>query len=140
MNTIEGMETTEDMLKGKSILIADDDARNLYALSRYLEAMVPGMIIYTATGGREAIELLKEHQDISLVLMDILMTDMDGYEAIRQIRCCTESKQVPIIAVTAQAMDGDREKCLEAGASDYVSKPIDMEQLLKSMASAVKPV
>lgn len=125
------MNTTEDILKGKNILIVDDDPRNTYALSCYLEQL--DMKIHTAPGGEEAIGLLNERRNIELVLMDMMMPEMDGYEAIRRIRSHGMTSRIPIIAVTAQAMKGDREKCLEAGASDYVSKPVDMESLLKTM-------
>ncbi|HEV9038229.1 MAG TPA: response regulator [Puia sp.] len=134
------MITIEDKLKGRSILIVDDDDRNLYALSCYLEAMVPGMTVYRAPGGQEAICILEKHQDIALVLMDIMMSRLDGYETIKRIRSCDKLKHLPVIAVTALVLDGDRDRCLLAGASDYVSKPIDTEQLLKSIAGALNLV
>jgi CheY-like chemotaxis protein len=130
---------TYDILKGKNILIADDDTRNTYALTSYLDAMGYGMIIHTAVNGQEAIHFLENRDDISIVLMDIMMPDMDGYEAMRQLRSRPTSRHLPIIAVTAQAMQGDRQKCLDAGATDYVSKPIDMDVLLKIMIDVLNP-
>lgn len=129
----------EDTWKGKSILIADDDIRNTYALSCYLEAMEPGMTILTAANGQEALELLQSRSDIAIVLMDMMMPGMDGYEATRRIRKGSVRQDVPIIAVTAQAMKGDRDKCLAAGATDYVSKPVDMEILLKRIIGILNP-
>jgi CheY-like chemotaxis protein len=126
-----------DILKDKHILIADDDARNTYALSSYLEATGLDMKVHTAFNGQEAIGLLDQRDDIDIVLMDMMMPDMDGYEAIRQIRSNSKTPHIPIIAVTAQAMKGDREKCLQAGASGYVSKPVDMQVLLTTMTQAL---
>src|SRR5690606_40332235 len=91
------------------------------------------MEVLTATTGQEAIEKLKESPDIALVLMDIMMPDMDGYETMRQIRRDTALRSLPIVALTAKAMKGDREKCLEAGASDYIAKPVDSTQLLSTL-------
>ena len=129
----------EDILKGKSILIADDDIRNTYALSCYLEASGLGIKIYTALNGHQVLHLLEEQDDIALVLMDMMMPDMDGYEATRQIKQSGRLKDIPVIAVTAQAMKGDREKCLQAGASDYVSKPVDMDTLIRTMIGVLNP-
>ena len=129
----------EDIWNGKSILIADDDIRNTYALSCYLEAMEPGVNILTAGNGQEALELLQGRSDIAIVLMDMMMPGMDGYEATRRIRKGGVMHDIPIIAVTAQAMKGDRDKCLAAGATDYVSKPIDMDILLKRIINILNP-
>jgi len=125
----------EHNLKGRNILIADDDTRNTYALICYLDAMGFGMNIHTAGSGGEALDLLRRHTNIELILMDMMMPGMDGFEAIRHIRDDQATREIPIIAVTARAMKGDREKCLEAGASGYVSKPLDMELLLQKMSS-----
>ncbi|HWB94513.1 MAG TPA: response regulator [Puia sp.] len=131
----------EDILRGKSILVTDDDPRNTYALSCYLDAMGIGMKVLTALNGRDAVRLLDAYDDIDIVLMDIMMPDIDGYECIRQIRTSNgTSSKVPIIAVTAKAMKGDKEKCLEAGASGYVSKPVDMDELLRTMAGVLNPL
>jgi CheY-like chemotaxis protein len=129
----------EEILKGKHILIADDDSRNIYALTCYLEAMGFGMRIHTAGSGKDVIGLLRRYEDIELILMDMMMPEMDGFEAIRRIRDDQATRNIPIIAVTAKAMVGDREKCLEAGASGYVSKPLDMDVLLHEMASLINP-
>jgi CheY-like chemotaxis protein len=113
----------------KTILIIDDDSRNIFALSAVLKSK--GFTILSALSAQEGINLLQDHQGIKVVLMDIMMPDMDGYEAIARIRAQEGTARVPVIAVTAQAMVGDREKTLEAGANDYVSKPIDVDVLLK---------
>jgi CheY-like chemotaxis protein len=115
-------------LSGKKVLIVDDDMRNIFALSIILEEH--DMVIITADNGRDAIELLQEMPDIDIVLMDIMMPEMDGFETMREIRNIPSLKNVPIVAVTAKAMKGDREKCIEAGAWDYLSKPVDTQQML----------
>ncbi len=117
----------KELLDGKKILIVDDDMRNVFALTTVLERH--NMIVLFAENGRESIEILEENPDIDLILMDIMMPEMDGYETIGCIRQMPEYKQLPIIAVTAKAMKGDRQKCIDAGASDYISKPINIEQL-----------
>ena len=116
------------MNQNKIILIVDDDNRNIFALSLTLKAK--GYQVASCTLAKDAIQLLEVENNISLILMDMMMPEIDGYEAIRLIRDSTVIKEVPIIAVTAQAMSGDREKCLEAGAQAYVSKPIDVDMLL----------
>jgi HAMP domain-containing protein/signal transduction histidine kinase/CheY-like chemotaxis protein len=118
-------------LRGRKVLVADDDARNIFALASLLENQE--MEVLTATSGRMAIELVNQTPDLSIVLMDIMMPDMDGYETLRTIREDPRFRNLPILALTARAMKGDREKCLEAGASDYISKPVDTEQLLSLM-------
>lgn len=112
------------------ILIIDDDPRNIYALRATLQAN--GFETVTATGADEGIAILKEQRDISLVLLDMMMPGMDGYQALSQIRN-ERQEAFPVIAVTAQAMKGDREKCLEAGANDYIAKPIDVDDLLAKL-------
>ncbi len=111
----------------KKILIIDDDSRNIFALSAVLKAR--GFSCVSATGAQEGISMLKEDGEIGIVLMDMMMPDMDGYEAINEIRSDEQITSTPIIAVTAQAMVGDRDKALSAGADNYVSKPIDVDQL-----------
>ncbi len=115
-------------LEGRTILITDDDTRNIYALRSALEDF--SMKVLTAESGADAIGLLRSHGEIDVVLMDIMMPEMDGYETIRRIRARDEWKTLPIIALTAKAMKGDREQCLAAGASEYISKPVDIDQLV----------
>ena len=117
-----------DVLQGKTVLIADDDVRNIFSMTKSLE--MHGMQVVSATDGKEALEQLDLHPEISVVLMDMMMPEMDGYESTRLIRQHPKLGQVPIIAVTAKAMLGDREKCIAAGASDYISKPVDSDQLI----------
>lgn len=116
------------VLKNKTALVVDDDDRNISALSSLLEEHL--MKVVVAYNGREALEKLEEHREVEIVLMDVMMPEMDGYEAIRNIRRDPERKNLPVIAVTAKTMKGDREASLEAGASEYISKPIDTEKLL----------
>ena len=125
---IERLHDTNAQLAGKSVLIVDDDIRNIFAMTSLLEPYK--MKIVSAENGREAIELLQNTPDLDVVLMDIMMPDMDGYDTMRAIRKLAKFRALPIIALTAKAMKGDREKCIEAGASDYISKPVDTEQLL----------
>jgi signal transduction histidine kinase/DNA-binding response OmpR family regulator/HAMP domain-containing protein len=113
---------------GKKVLIVDDDIRNIFALTGALEQH--GITVLNAENGKDGLETLKNNPDIDVVLMDIMMPELDGYDTIRIIRGLQEFKNLPIIAVTAKAMKGDREKCIEAGASDYISKPVNIEQLL----------
>jgi signal transduction histidine kinase/DNA-binding response OmpR family regulator len=117
-----------EVLAGKKILITDDDVRNIFSLTKALE--LHGVEVIAATDGKEALSKLEENPDISAVLMDIMMPEMDGYEAMQQIRKKPQYRDLPIIAITAKAMTGDREKCIKAGASDYISKPVDIDQLL----------
>lgn len=119
------------LLEGKTILVVDDDMRNVFALTSLLESH--NMNVLFAENGREAIELLSAHAEIDLILMDIMMPEMDGYETMRAIRQITEFETLPIIALTAKVMKNDRERCLEAGASDYIQKPVIAEQLLSLM-------
>jgi len=120
-----------DVLKGKKVLAVDDDVRNLFALSSVLNSY--GMQVDMAKNGKSALDKIKENKDYDLVLMDIMMPEMDGYEAIRRIRNIPEFKSLPVIALTAKAMKNDREKSMAAGASEYISKPVDNEKLLSMM-------
>ena len=121
------MATLNEVLKDKTVLIADDDVRNIFSLTKALETHQ--MKVVSAIDGKEALEQLKDHP-VDIVLMDMMMPEMDGYDAIAAIRKQSGLRNLPIIAVTAKAMMGDREKCLQAGASDYISKPVDVDQLL----------
>jgi CheY-like chemotaxis protein len=118
-------------LLDKQVLVVDDDMRNIFALSSVLEPR--GMSVITASTGFEAIDKLEATPSIAIVLMDIMMPEMDGYQTMRAIRQNAEFRRLPIIALTAKAMKGDREKCLEAGASDYLAKPVNTEQLLSAL-------
>ncbi len=120
----------EDLMK-RTVLLVDDDTRNIFALSSVLERR--GMEVLTATTGSEALAVLNTREDVAIVLMDIMMPGMDGYETIQAIRTRAEYRRLPILALTAKAMKGDREKCLEAGASDYLAKPVNIEQLLSAL-------
>ena len=117
-----------DGLGGRKVLIVDDDMRNIFSLTSALEQH--GMAVLFAEGGREGLRLLEETPDLDAMLVDIMMPGMDGYEVMRAVRAEPAWRSLPVIAVTAKAMKGDRERCLEAGASDYVSKPVDLDQLL----------
>ncbi|MDB5408601.1 MAG: hybrid sensor histidine kinase/response regulator [Rhodospirillales bacterium] len=128
---LERLHSSDEDLVGKTVLLVDDDARNIFALSSALERR--GMNVVTATTGREAIALLEATPSVSLVLMDIMMPEMDGYQTMEVIRQKSAFRRLPIIALTAKAMKGDREKCLEAGASDYLAKPVNTEQLLSAL-------
>lgn len=112
-------------------MIVDDDMRNIFALSSALENYE--MMVEIATNGQEAIKKLEEIADIDMVLMDIMMPVMDGYEASRYIRKQSKWAKLPVIALTAKAMMNDREKCIEAGANDYITKPVDMDRLISLM-------
>jgi CheY-like chemotaxis protein len=120
-----------EVLQNKKVLIVDDDVRNIYSLYTVLERQ--GMQITIANDGKEALEKLKEEKDMDIVLMDTMMPEMDGIECTKRIRQQSQFKSLPVIALTAKAMKGDREKCLEAGASDYISKPLDIDKLLSLM-------
>jgi signal transduction histidine kinase/CheY-like chemotaxis protein/HAMP domain-containing protein len=125
---IEQLRKVDETLSGRKVLIIDDDVRNIFALSTVLG--IHGMSTVHAENGKDGIAALKQHPEIEAVLTDIMMPEMDGYETMRAIRSIPQFKSMPIIALTAKAMKGDREKCIEAGASDYVAKPVDVEQLL----------
>jgi CheY-like chemotaxis protein len=118
----------DSSLEGHKVLIVDDDMRNIFSLSSALE--LHGMQVVFAENGREGIERLKITPGVDVMLIDIMMPEMDGYETMSEIRKLPQYRDLPLVAVTAKAMSGDREKCLEAGATDYVSKPVDIDQLL----------
>ncbi|HZR89510.1 MAG TPA: HAMP domain-containing protein [Bradyrhizobium sp.] len=128
---LEKLNSSDEDLVGKTALLVDDDARNIFALSSVLERR--GMKVLTATTGSEAVALVDSNPEIAIVLMDIMMPQMDGYQTIGAIRQNPAFGRLPIIALTAKAMKGDREKCLEAGASDYLAKPVNTEQLLSAL-------
>ena len=125
---VQSLHESNDALQNKRVLVVDDDVRNIFALSSVLERH--GVDVLTAGTGQEAIEKVERETDIALVLMDIMMPGMDGYDTMRAIREKPELRSLPIIALTAKAMKGDREKCLESGASDYLAKPVVTDQLL----------
>jgi CheY-like chemotaxis protein/HAMP domain-containing protein len=128
---LELLHHSDEALVGKKVLVVDDDVRNIFALSSVLERR--GMTVLTAGTGREAIGTLETTPDVAIVLMDIMMPDMDGYETMQIIRRNPSFRRLPIVALTAKAMKGDREKCLEAGASEYLAKPVNTEQLLSAL-------
>jgi HAMP domain-containing protein/CheY-like chemotaxis protein/signal transduction histidine kinase len=128
---LERLHSSDEDLMHRTVLLVDDDARNIFALSSVLERR--GMEVLTATTGSEAIGVLNAANDVAIVLMDIMMPGMDGYETIQAIRSKAKFRRLPILALTAKAMKGDREKCLEAGASDYLAKPVNVEQLLSAL-------
>jgi HAMP domain-containing protein/signal transduction histidine kinase/CheY-like chemotaxis protein len=125
---LERLHGSTEVLHGCKVLVVDDDARNIFALTTVLENQ--DMEVLSATNGRQAIELIQKTPDLNIVLMDIMMPEMDGYETMREIRKDPRFHTLPILALTAKAMKGDREKCLQAGASDYIAKPVNTEQLL----------
>jgi HAMP domain-containing protein/CheY-like chemotaxis protein/signal transduction histidine kinase len=128
---LEQLHNTDAVFAGKGVLIVDDDVRNIFSLTSELESH--GMNVAFAENGRDALAMLETEQDVDLVLMDVMMPEMDGYETTRAIRQNPRFRVLPIIALTAKAMKGDREKCIAAGASDYITKPVDTEQLLSLM-------
>ncbi len=128
---LERLHRSDEDLKGRQVLVVDDDVRNIFALGSVLERH--GMKVITAQTGREAITTLEKTPDISIVLMDIMMPEMDGYQTMGLIRKQQQFRRLPIVALTAKAMKGDREKCLDAGASDYLAKPVNTEQLLATL-------
>jgi CheY-like chemotaxis protein len=130
-NMIQRLHGSDEDLVGKPVLIVDDDVRNIFALSSVLERR--GMKVVSASTGHEAIATLESSREVSIVLMDIMMPGMDGYETMQVIRKDPKYSRLPIIALTAKAMIGDREKCLAAGASDYLAKPVNTEQLLSAL-------
>jgi HAMP domain-containing protein/CheY-like chemotaxis protein/signal transduction histidine kinase len=128
---LERLHSSDEDLIGRTVLLVDDDARNIFALSSVLERR--GMKVLTATTGKEAIALIESTPDLAMVLMDIMMPEMDGYQTIAMVRENPAYRRLPIVALTAKAMVGDREKCLEAGATDYLAKPVNIDQLLSAL-------
>jgi HAMP domain-containing protein/signal transduction histidine kinase/DNA-binding response OmpR family regulator len=128
---LERLRTTDEVFAGKKVLIVDDDVRNVFALTSVFERR--GMDVLFAENGRDGIRALRDNPDVALVLMDIMMPEMDGYEATRAVRGMPEFESLPIVALTAKAMKGDREKSIASGASDYITKPVDIDQLLSLM-------
>ena len=128
---LERLHLSDEDLRGKKVLVVDDDVRNIFALGSVLERH--GMKVLTAQTGHEAIASLEKTADIAVVLMDIMMPEMDGYQTMQLIRKKPNLRRLPIVALTAKAMKGDREKCLDAGASDYLAKPVNTEQLLATL-------
>jgi CheY-like chemotaxis protein len=128
---LQRLHSSDEDLIRRTALMVDDDARNIFALSSVLERR--GMEVLTASTGSEALAVLNSRSDVAIVLMDIMMPGMDGYETIQAIRAKPGFRRLPILALTAKAMKGDREKCLEAGASDYLAKPVNVEQLLSAL-------
>jgi CheY-like chemotaxis protein len=125
---LQRLHDPDAVLAGKKVLIVDDDIRNIFAMTSMLERYK--MDVISAETGKAAIQLLENTPEIDLVLMDIMLPEMDGYETMRAIRSTYGFEMLPIIALTAKAMKGDREKCIDAGASDYISKPVDTQRLL----------
>jgi CheY-like chemotaxis protein len=124
---LNALRHNDSTLAGKKVLVVDDDVRNIFALTTVLEQH--NLQVVHAENGRAGIEVLLNTRDVDGVLMDIMMPEMDGYETMRAIRQINEFRTLPIVAVTAKAMKGDRAKCIEAGASDYITKPVDLDQL-----------
>jgi HAMP domain-containing protein/CheY-like chemotaxis protein/signal transduction histidine kinase len=134
---LEKLHDSDEPLRDRKVIVVDDDVRNIFALNSLLERH--GMNVITANNGHDAIKLLDEHPDVALILTDVMMPEMDGYEVMRRIRDIPTFRMLPIIALTAKAMKGDREKCLQAGASDYVAKPVNTEQLLSLVRMWLQP-
>jgi HAMP domain-containing protein/CheY-like chemotaxis protein/signal transduction histidine kinase len=134
---IEKLHDSDEPLRGRKVLVVDDDVRNIFALNSLLERH--GMNVVSASNGHDAIKMLDENEDLSLILMDVMMPEMDGYETMRRIRENPAYRLLPIISLTAKAMKGDREKCLQAGASDYVAKPVNTDQLLSLVRMWLQP-
>jgi len=128
---LEQLHSVEEVFRGRKVLIVDDDVRNVFALTSVLEAN--GMEVVFAENGKDGIETLRANPDVDLILMDIMMPEMDGYQTMKAVRELPEFKQLPIISLTAKAMKGDREKSIASGASDYITKPVDTDQLLSLM-------
>ena len=126
----------DSLLTGRSAVVIDDDIRNIFSLASALEEY--GITLHYAESGRAGLDLIDSLPDVDIVLVDIMMPDMDGYETIREIRALPAFEQLPVIAVTAKAMKGDRQKCIQAGASDYVSKPVDIDQLISVLRVSVQ--
>jgi CheY-like chemotaxis protein len=128
---LDQLRSGDASLRGKKVLVIDDDIRNVFALTSTLEQR--GMKVVFAENGREGIERLQQHPNTDLVLLDIMMPEMDGYETARAIRSMPRFEHLPIISLTAKAMKGDREKAIDAGASDYITKPVDVDLLVSML-------
>jgi CheY-like chemotaxis protein len=126
-----GGDLLETSLATKRVLIVDDDVRNIFALTAMLERQQ--MEVFSVDGGKDALETLQQNPDIDIALVDVMMPEMDGYETMTKMRQMPSFKDRPIIALTAKAMPGDREKCIEAGASDYIAKPVNSSHLLSML-------
>jgi CheY-like chemotaxis protein len=124
------------VLTGRKVLVIDDDIRNIFSLASALEEY--GIELAYAESGRAGLDILDSRSDMDVVLVDIMMPDMDGYETIREIRSRPRAGDLPIVAVTAKAMKGDRQKCIQAGASDYVSKPVDIDHLVSVLRVSIQ--
>lgn len=124
------------MLKGKTILLVDDDDRNIFALSAVLKSKGP--IIITARDGKDCLEKLKEHKSIDILLLDMMMPEMDGYQTLSEMKKDSSFNDLPVIALTALAMKGDMEKCLAAGVNDYCSKPVNIDELIVKIKTLLK--
>jgi CheY-like chemotaxis protein len=135
--TAEARETRRRLLEGREVLLVDDDARNIFALTSVLENH--DMRVTFAQDGRAAMDQLEKNPDVDVVLLDVMMPEMDGYQAMRAIRADARWASLPVIAITARALNDDREKCLEAGASDYLSKPVDIDRLLELLCRWMPP-
>jgi CheY-like chemotaxis protein len=135
--TAEAREVRCRLLAGREVLLVDDDARNIFALTSVLENH--GMRVTFAQDGRAAMDLLEKNPGLDVVLLDVMMPEMDGYQTMRAIRADPRWASLPVISITARALKDDREKCLEAGASDYLSKPVDIERLLELLCRWVSP-
>jgi CheY-like chemotaxis protein len=122
---------TVPKLSNRRVLVVDNDIRNIFALTSSLEQQ--GMIVFNAENGLDGVEMPKNNPDIDIILMDLMMPELNGYDTIRVIRGLEQFRNVPVIAVTAKAMKGDREKCIEAGASGYIARPVNVKQLLSVM-------
>jgi len=125
---LQQVHQSDPVFNGKRVLVVDDDVRNIFAITSVLERQ--GIVVTYAENGRKAIEMLQASPDVDVVLMDVMMPEMDGYETMREVRRMPQFAALPIIALTAKAMKGDREKCIAAGASDYITKPVEPESLL----------
>ena len=134
--TLAKTRRQDAILSGRTALVIDDDIRNIFSMASALEEF--GVGLHYAESGRAGLDLLAQHPEIDVILVDIMMPDMDGYETMREIRSMTRYANLPIIAVTAKAMKGDRSKCIEAGASDYVSKPVDIDYLISVMRVSIQ--
>jgi CheY-like chemotaxis protein len=128
LDLLKSLHSDQSLLSGRKALLVDDDIRNLFAMTSVLERY--GMHVIPGESGPEALAKLQAEPDVDIALMDIMLPEMDGYKVTQAIRSQERYKSLPIVALTAKAMKGDREKCLEAGCSDYLSKPVDVEQLL----------